>query len=624
MKRLALILCIILIFCMPAQALTMGGGTANSGAISQIASMDKEIVLLEQDEELTEDLLLPAGPYLSAEGQPYLLPMQWNVAAEELTAPGLHLVSGIPVLEEGMTLAEGFDPTFTWPVFRIGDGAVLELESVDDSSLSDVLIGQGQDPLAALVPKTVVNNGQTAEGWKLDTKIRSDLYWQWDLSAVDPAVLGKYTVTAQLCHPQWAVLPEGYETTEKTVYVMPTDRIELYGAVRMSGNGALELSWIYDSVNVTEPILERKDETGQWMPCEESWYQVHISGMNVHDSLWLYLTEMPTEEALTLRLRYCDTVDGTDTERITEPITLTVPANIADLIAAADDGKVVVDVIGGDRDGGDSDGDDLPDYEQPSPKPDWGRPAWRPAGKDEGPEETVTEIVTDTYTALSGLRLKQLVGLGDTVLFEKQGISVEIPSALLDDLNLGDNELLEVTVERQKEHGVSVQVVADGEDLQYLGETTVRVPWDAADGTELELLDANGFVIGSAVYEAIGTAFFTIDRPGTYWIRAVVAVPPVVETQTVDTAAPSETAEIPDSTEEQPIHEAVAEEIPADQTPETETQVQKPAVTDPVEPEPEQPVEETPENRSSVWWIAIVIFPAAAIVLLLIRRWRHG
>lgn len=623
MRRFALVLCAVFLLCAPVQALTIVGEASQSGVISQIAEMDREIIVLEQDEELTTSMLNPVGPYLSDDGTPYLLPMEWNVTAEDLLQPGLHLVTGSPLLAENMVLAEGFDPTLTWPIFRIGDGAVLEMASVALSGIPDVLIEQNEDPLQTLALSAKVVDSRTAEGWLLKTADRTDFYWQWDLSEIDSATLGSYMVTAELCHPGWVVFPGEYETITETVYVMPSDRIELYGGIRTSSDGALELSWVYDSSNVTEPILERKDETGQWVRCEESWYKFHAKEMTVYDYLYLYLLEMPTEVPLTLRLRYQDVLNGVTVERITEPITLTVPANIAELIAAAN-GRVVVNVIGGDRDGGDSGGTDLPDYEQPSPRPEAWYPVWRPEREEtEESQKRITEIVTDTYTAISGTRLAQLVEMGPAVLFEKQGISVEIPSEILERLELDDDELLEVTIERQQ-HGVRIDVAARGTAVRQLGQTAVRLPWSPADGTDLEAIDANGFVIGAAVYEASSTAFFTIETPGTYWLRAIPAAElPVEEIEQTEEPS-SEPAQVQETKPAEPIQEDESKE-PAQQS---SANTQPPKEPDAVDPaEPAQPTAAQTPERASVGRIIltvslIAVLAAAAVVVT--RRWRNG
>lgn len=581
----------------------------------------KEVILLEADQELDPENLpkqIAKRNYLVCDcddGGGYALPVTWSTEVPH--EPGLYYITGTLSLYDDTVLAEDFDGIETWPVFRLGEGVVLDA-AVELPSMVDPLICQNGDPtvdVSFALPEARVLVGE-------DAYLPLDIAWSWDWSGVVSDTLGQYTVTGTLTGvPDWVCLPEEACSVSFPVYVLPGDRIEIYGLLHLYQD-YLNIGWTYESSAVSEVVLEQQTADGQWEACPESWYRWSPWAPG---NLQLYLMEFPTETDIVLRLRYQDVVDGNAVERFSEPITLNVPANIAEILAE-EGTQIPDDLFNGDRDGSDSGGTDLPDYEQPAPE--WALPegtftAWQPPEEDapaqppEEERETVTEIVTDTYTALSGLRLEQLTQLDDRVLFEKQGAAVEIPSHLLENLALSDWELLETTILRPADNAVELEILAAGERVTDLTGTVIRMPWDPADGTELQVMDQTGTVLGEAVCEASGTVWFVINQPGTYLVQAVAAVqePSVQEPPAEDVVptAPQET-EPPEPPEEEP-HSPEVEPTP------------EPIPTAPPEAEPEGSAPESPaepeENPSAwPWWLAGLLL-LAGVAAFLWRRCRH-
>jgi|GEM_PF-1016847 len=135
-----------------------------------------------------------------------------------------------------------------------------------------------------------------------------------------------------------------------------------------------------------------------------------------------------------------------------------------------------------------------------------------------------TEIVTDTYTVLSGLRMRRMVQLGgDTVLFEKQGVSVELSSVFLSSLPLGDEELLKVAIDQPAENSFRLAITAAGDAITRLSATSVQLRW-SGQTENLECVDSKDVHVSAALYHKdTRTVSCTVYAPGTYSIRPVPA-----------------------------------------------------------------------------------------------------
>jgi len=531
MKRLFTIFCIF-IFALsmtaPAYGLTVPGGISGNPESNEpivlTGVFDKpgdayyphirQLIVLEEDEPLS-DQLPDTMPFSLADGRSKNIPVAWNTTSSEYTLSFLHDVEGYAVSDENTSLAEGYDGKVTYPVFRKG-GEPLEVFPLQSPSLSDPLLPVNSDPTSL--------NFITDRKWAAGTDgwLKSDKtwVWEWDFSAVDTAKTGAYPVTGRLAQtPDWITVAEENRVSSFTAYVLPEDSIEIFAATRVDAvlleqdtyGGALIIQWLYNSEQVTEPVLQQMDTNGQWTNCDESWNTYKPAGKYTYAGLSLFLHNIPAETEHTLRLRYLDVIDGETVERFSDPIKLTVPKNIGELLRKSSDGIPEGLVIDGDRDGGDSNGTPLPEQVQPAPSRN---------KKKKKTEKAITEIVTDTYTAISGLRVDSLVKNDATVLFEKQGISAEIPSELLKNLKLKDTEMLEVALLRPSETSLLIAVYADHKLVENISGTTVFLPWDAKNGTSIRCVDLWGNFISNATYdEKSRTLCFTVPTPNTYFLQ---------------------------------------------------------------------------------------------------------
>lgn len=101
----------------------------------------------------------------------------------------------------------------------------------------------------------------------------------------------------------------------------------------------------------------------------------------------------------------------------------------------------------------------------------------------------VMEQVTDTSTIITGARLRMLLEANpDSVLFEKKGITVEIPSAYLSALDLADHALFEVSIQKTDNYSFTLSIRIDGSEAGTLSESTVTMPFPFPDKDEAKQL----------------------------------------------------------------------------------------------------------------------------------------
>lgn len=472
-----------------------------------------QILVLDQNEGLKASALPKSKEYVDEKGSKHGIDLKWEVNASALKKAGLHEVSGAPILVAPMALAADYDGKVTYPVFRKGTKEVLEVKALQPHGLKDVLIAKdSKDPLSELTITTTdlrYSSGKT--GYILST---DQWKWEWDVSKVDTGVVGKATVTGTLKdQPDWVKVAEADKTVEHTVYVMPADSIQLMAPTDLSEEGKLTFQWIYNSETVTKAVLEMEKD-GKWTACDESWYTYQ---MPVKDdpktqekeeersaALILDLTKIPAKETYTFRLNYVDEVSGKAEDKTTDPLYITIPENVKDLAEKAE-GKIPAELKIG---------------EKPEVKPEQ-TPDSEPEKDPETETEVPKDIVTDTYITLSGKSLAEKIAKGKTVLFEMKGGTLEVPSQLLADLKLKDNELITVSLTIPKTGTVQVVVNAGGKVVTNLKGSVVKMSYTLAKNKTLTCKDLTGKISPKVTYDSkTKMASFPMDQAGTYTLTA--------------------------------------------------------------------------------------------------------
>ncbi len=471
-----------------------------------------QVVILEKHGSLKTSALPEKAKYLDTKDARHELALQWEIKAIDLQKAGLHQVAATPVLTKDQVLAEGYDGKVTYPVFRKGTDAALEVKALEQHKLEDILIAKdSKDPLDEL---TITTTGLRYSVGTTGYVLSDDQWkWEWDVSKVDTCVAGKATVTGTLKdQPDWIKLAESEKKVEHTVYVMPDDSIQLMAPTDLTEKGELTFRWIYDSEKVTKAVLEMEKD-GKWETCDTCWYTYQMpteekteDGKKIEAqpaALILDLTKIPAG-SYTFRLNYVDEVSGKAEDRTTEALYITVPENIKKLLEEAD-GKIPAELKIG---------------EKPEVKPEQ-EPEKEPEKDPETETEIPKDIVTDTYITLSGKSLAEKIAEGKTVPFAMKGATLEIPSQLLTDLKLKDTDLITVAVTVPKTGTVQVVVNAGGKVITDLKGSVVKMNYTLAKNKTLTCKDLTGKLSPKVTYDSkTKVASFPINQAGTYTLTA--------------------------------------------------------------------------------------------------------
>lgn len=554
----------------------------------------------------------------------YWCPVEWNLSdAPDTSVPGRILVSGTLKPGLGYFLADGVSAQIDWPVVITGERAEGPevLAGLSISLYGHSLLPIGADAERALSPVSA-HCFTTVPGEYFSCPV------VWDFSGVKADVPGIYTATGMPVLPAGFSLPPDFQPFTRSVCVMPDDRVDLSAALFDPDTNKLSCYWILELPADAAVRPEYRIGQEPWQE-DDRGYLTYRAFLGT--SLSVNLTALELQTDYYFRLCYGEG----DAELHSNA--LHVRLENWDFLGSPQ-GAPPFD-IGGDRDGGDWDGGKLPDLEQPAPLPGDLSPA-----EEEAP---VTELVTETATILSGRRVRQLAAASDTVLFSKQGVAAELPSAFLLALSLKDHELLEFTLEHPTDAAFRLALRVNGEELLQLPEIFVRLPWNETEGVP-ECMTSDGATLCSAVYEPeSGTVRCTISAAGTYRLgtaapairlsslpgehaaftaalqlrnaaAAVSAAPLAQKSIAVSQSPAAPQAADPPSPTPPPAIEIFVPEAPAPQNrvPSASADISLAPAGKPPAPSAETP---SPVLQAA----AVLLLPLAAGCLLLLRK-RHG
>lgn len=454
----------------------------------------------------------------------------------DLTQSGRVLLTAEYILPEGFALGEGL-PLLQKYLFVYADGMAPEpLASVTSANFPPFLIAQGSDP-------AMLEASATALMLPAETVFSETLMLPiiWDFSSVDLTCPGQYRATALMHMPSGFSLPDGFSPPEAMVAVLNSEFIDLSGAFLTPRNTIL-CQWFYTIKDPENIQVEFALGDAPWEILSEYapfWggYQFKY-GVFSGNELEIFTGSLPLDADCHFRLTYGGRTSNVLTTRYSA------------------DGGVFVSNVGGDRDGGDRTDQPLPDITQPaplpvsfpspSPEPSVApQPTQMPVRTPEAtpaptmpeaiPSPTVIERITQTTTVVSGARLSEMLAANpDTVLFEKRGISVELPSSFLSGLNLADRETLTVRIERNG-YGFSLDILQGETALSSLPATRVSVPaamLPSGEGTMLCAAADGGSICAVAYDESLKIASFFIQNTGSFTLYC-------------DTPSPAPAEEVP-------------------------------------------------------------------------------
>ena len=459
----------------------------------------------------------------------YACPVEWDLKAIDPSLPGRQWIPGLLLPDEDFALDQGLDSGIGYPVYLVGDGAGTErLTSVEtdwdqaDTSLFGVF-PLGSDPHFWTLPKTAYclteNFGEYLS-----------CPFEWDLTDANPNKAGVYQIYGTPCPPAGFLLPEDFGRIRLQIGVVSNEYIDLSAGV-VNERGNLSCQYLYRPL-LRESIMVCYSTDGEdWQNDLLTFSGGHLSGRYCYitgKEVIFFLSELAPNTDYYFFLRY-------DVDQMSNILKLRTDGQ-----SLQHSSQLPVSGMGGDRDGGDFGGSHLPDYSQPIPEgnsasegnsapegssaPGSGSaPTWSFSGSSRSDSsETVRpsfEQVTETTLTISGVRLRQLTLSGKTVLFERRGIAVEIPSVFLEGLSLSEEQLLEVSIRQVDSDGFSLAMSVGETQISALPPTAVRLPWNGSE--PIECVDLQGNRISAASFDSsTSTVKCIISAPGSYRILA--------------------------------------------------------------------------------------------------------
>ena len=137
-------------------------------------------------------------------------------------------------------------------------------------------------------------------------------------------------------------------------------------------------------------------------------------------------------------------------------------------------------------------------------------------------ESTVTELSTDTVTAVSGQRLLLMLQQNGIVRFEKQGISVTILPETINTWKVAANDEIQMRIEKTAESAFSLRIFVRGEEVTEIPGSTVEfqtsVFGELSSPETLTVADEQGNLCAVTWQEKQKILRVEIEKTGDYFI----------------------------------------------------------------------------------------------------------
>lgn len=137
-------------------------------------------------------------------------------------------------------------------------------------------------------------------------------------------------------------------------------------------------------------------------------------------------------------------------------------------------------------------------------------------------ESTVTELSTDTVTAVSGQRLLLMLQQNGTVRFEKQGISVTILPETINTWKVAANDEIQMRIEKTAESAFSLRIFVRGEEVTEIPGSTVEfqtsVFGELSSPETVTVADAQGNLCAVTWQDKQKILQVEIEKTGDYFL----------------------------------------------------------------------------------------------------------
>jgi len=132
-----------------------------------------------------------------------------------------------------------------------------------------------------------------------------------------------------------------------------------------------------------------------------------------------------------------------------------------------------------------------------------------------------TDTVSDREEPyLLGSELNRMMQNMGTARFSSETIMLDIPEDAIASLNISDTDRLLVTILPIENNGFSIDILKNNIAVTVLSSMQVSLPYQPAQNTTPVLINADGTVIATGIYDkATGLVTFIINETGTFYIR---------------------------------------------------------------------------------------------------------
>ena len=137
-------------------------------------------------------------------------------------------------------------------------------------------------------------------------------------------------------------------------------------------------------------------------------------------------------------------------------------------------------------------------------------------------DSTVTELSTDTVTAVSGQRLLLMLQQNGSVRFEKQGISVTILPETINTWKVAANDEIQMRIEKTAESAFSLRIFVRGEEVTEIPGSTVEfqtsVFGEISSPETVTVVDAQGNLCAVTWQDKQKILRVEIEKTGDYFL----------------------------------------------------------------------------------------------------------
>ena len=137
-------------------------------------------------------------------------------------------------------------------------------------------------------------------------------------------------------------------------------------------------------------------------------------------------------------------------------------------------------------------------------------------------DNTVTELSTDTVTAVSGQRLLLMLQQNGSVRFEKQGISVTILPDTINTWKVAANDEIQMRIEKTAESAFSLRIFVRGEEVTEIPGSTVEfqtsVFGEISSPETVTVVDAQGNLCAVTWQDKQKILRVEIEKTGDYFL----------------------------------------------------------------------------------------------------------